>query len=72
MSILFRIFRGLLYGSTIGLVLGYVLYLVTGAITQLWQNATITPGQMGYLTFAITTLLGVAREYGKWLEEKSK
>jgi hypothetical protein len=66
-SLLFRLSKGFIYGTTVGLFFATAIYLIALPIFAL-GFITITPIAIGGLIFAAGVLSGVAYEYDGWLE----
>ena len=67
-SVLFRLVKGFLYGSIIGLFSGTAMYLLAGAVTAIANNLPVTPEQLFALIFGASVTAGIAKEYSDWLE----
>lgn len=65
--ILFRLMKGLIYGTVIGLIFGSALFLLASAVSQIaplpWDPAT-----WAALIFGASVVTGTAVEYSDWLE----
>lgn len=65
--LLFRLMKGLIYGSVVGLVFGTALYLLASAVSQIaplpWD-----PAVWAAIVFGASVTAGTAVEYSDWLE----
>jgi len=65
--VLFRLIKGFLYGSVIGLVFGTAIYLLAAAVAEIaalpWD-----PAVFAALIFGASVTAGTAHEYSVWLE----
>jgi len=69
-SPLFRLFKGVSYGATIGLFFGLGIYLLAKAVSGM-GFLEVPPETLGGIVFSSGILAGVAKEYSDWLEENS-
>jgi TctA family transporter len=66
--ILFRVFKGLIYGISLGLVFSVAIYLLASAVRAIAPSIP-DPSVLSAIIFAGSVTAGVASEYSKWLEE---
>jgi len=70
-KVLFRIAKGFLYGTVIGLFFATAIYLMASAVQAL--NPSIPdPAVLFGVIFGGSVLVGVAAEYDVWLKLKEK
>jgi len=67
--ILFRVFKGLIYGVNIGLVFSVAIYLLASAVKSVAPTIP-DPSVISGIVFAGSVVAGVAHEYSEWLEEE--
>jgi len=65
--VLFRLMKGLIYGSVIGMVFGSALYLLASAVNQI-APLPFAPAIWAALIFGASVVAGTAVEYSDWLE----
>ena len=65
--ILFRLMKGLIYGSVIGMVFGSGIYLLASAVNQV-APLPWTPATWAAIVFGASVVAGTAVEYSDWLE----
>jgi len=65
--VLFRLIKGLIYGSVIGMVFGSALYLLASAVNQI-APLPFAPTIWAALIFGASVTAGTAIEYSDWLE----
>jgi len=68
-SVLFRVFKGFVYGVNIGLVFSVAIYLLASAVRAM-APTTPDPSVISGVVFAGSVVAGVAHEYSEWLEEQ--
>jgi TctA family transporter len=68
-KILFRIFKGFIYGVSVGLVFSVAVYLLASAVRAIAPHVP-DPSVISGVIFAGSVTVGVAHEYSKWLEEE--
>jgi len=68
-KVLFRLLKGFVYGSVIGLFSGSALYLLCEAVNAI-ATIPVTPSAIFGLIFGASVVAGVAHEYSKWLESQ--
>ena len=66
--LLFRLFKGFIYGNVIGLIFGTAIYLLASAVSALAQ-LPYDPSLFLLLIYAASVTAGTAKEYSEWLEE---
>ncbi len=67
--VLFRLIKGFLYGSVIGLVFGTAIYLLAAAVDAI-AALPWNPGTFAALIFGASVTAGTAHEYSTWLEQQ--
>ena len=67
--LLFRLIKGFLYGSVIGLIFGTSVYLLADAVSAISQLPW-PAGVFAALIFGASTVAGTAHEYSEWLEQQ--
>lgn len=67
-SVLFRLVKGFLYGTVIGLFAGVAIFLLAAAVSSIAQSLPVTPGQLFSIIWGASATAGVAKEYSDWLE----
>jgi len=67
--VLFRVFKGFIYGVNIGLVFGAAIYLLASAVRSMAPTVP-DPSVISGIIFAGSVVAGVAHEYSEWLEEE--
>jgi ABC-type multidrug transport system permease subunit len=65
--LLFRLIKGLIYGSVVGLVFGSALYLLASAVNQI-APLPWNPTVWAAIVFGASVTAGTAVEYSDWLE----
>lgn len=65
--LLFRLIKGLIYGSVVGLVFGSALYLLASAVNQI-APLPWNPTVWAAIVFGASVTAGTAAEYSDWLE----
>jgi hypothetical protein len=68
-SVLFRVFKGFVYGVNIGLVFSVSIYLLASAVRSMAPTIP-DPSVISGIIFAGSVVTGVAHEYSEWLEEQ--
>ena len=68
-KVLFRVFKGLIYGVNIGLVFSVAIYLLASAVKSVAPTIP-DPSVISGIVFAGSVVAGVAHEYSEWLEEE--
>lgn len=67
--LLFRLIKGMIYGSVIGLVFGSAVYLLASAVHSIaplpWD-----PSTWAAIIFGASVTAGTAKEYSDWLDEQ--
>jgi len=71
-GLLFRISKGFLYGTTVGLYFSVAIFLLATAVAGLGFLIGTTPVLLAGLIFAVNVLAGVAYEYEGWLDQAEK
>jgi len=66
-KLLFRLIKGLIYGSVIGLIFSSAIYLLASAINAVVELPW-SPATWAALIFATSVVAGTASEYSEWLE----
>jgi len=69
--VLFRLMKGLIYGSVIGMVFGSALYLLASAVNQI-APLPFAPAIWAALIFGASVVAGTAVEYSDWLEKNAE
>jgi len=69
--ILFRLLKGFIYGTVVGLFAGAAIYLLCEAVNAVAQ-LPITPANIFALIFGASVVAGIAHEYSVWLESKDE
>jgi len=69
-KILFRLFKGFIYGNVIGLFSGSALYLLASAVNNITGGLPVAPIQFFALIYSASVVSGVASEYSDWLESQ--
>jgi ABC-type antimicrobial peptide transport system permease subunit len=67
--VLFRVFKGFIYGVSIGLVFSVAVYLLASAVRSMAPTVP-DPSVISGIIFAGSVVAGVAHEYSEWLEEE--
>ena len=67
--LLFRLIKGFLYGSVIGLIFGTAIYLLADAVSAISQLPW-SAGTFAALIFGASVVAGTAHEYSEWLESQ--
>jgi len=67
--LLFRLFKGFLYGAVIGLIFGTSIYMLAKAVNSI-STLSFNPDLWPALIFGASVTAGTAVEYSHWLEEK--
>jgi len=67
--VLFRVVKGLIYGSVLGLFFAYALYLLASAVSTI-APLPVTPTAIAAIIFGASVMAGVGAEYSQWLEEQ--
>jgi len=67
--ILFKLFKGFIYGNVIGLFSGVAIYLLASAVEVIAGGLPIAPTTFMSLIYGASVTAGVAVEYDRWLEE---
>jgi len=67
--LLFRLMKGMIYGSVVGLVFGSALYLLASAVNQI-APLPWNPTVWAAIVFGASVTAGTAVEYSDWLEEQ--
>ena len=65
--ILFRLFKGFLYGILIGFWAGIAIYLLAAGVESI-ADIPFMPSQFFGLIFGASAAAGVIAEYSRWLE----
>ena len=65
--LLFRLIKGLIYGSVVGLIFGSAIYLLATAVNQV-SPLPWDPGVWAGLIFGASVTAGTAVEYSDWLK----
>jgi hypothetical protein len=65
--LLFRLIKGLIYGSVIGLVFGSAIYLLASAVNQV-APLPWSPAVWAAIIFGASVTAGTAVEYSDWLD----
>ena len=68
-KVLFRVFKGFIYGVNIGLVFSVAIYLLASAVKSMAPTIP-DPSVISGVVFAGSVVAGVAHEYSDWLEEE--
>jgi hypothetical protein len=71
-SVLFRVAKGFIYGSAIGLFFATAIYLLAVAVAGLGFLTGISPTGLAALIFASGVVSGIAHEYSVWLGEQGE
>jgi len=66
--LLFRLFKGFIYGNVIGLIFGTAIYLLASAVNAI-AALPYDPRLFMLLIYAASVMAGTAKEYSEWLEE---
>lgn len=71
-SVLFKLFKGFIYGNVFGLIFGVAIYLLASAVAVI-AAATggalpITPTMFLILIYGASVVSGTAVEYSRWLD----
>ena len=73
--VLFRLFKGFIYGNVIGLIFGVAIYLLASAVNMIAMSMNtalpISPTYFLLLIYGASVTAGTATEYSNWLEEQS-
>jgi hypothetical protein len=67
--VLFRVFKGFIYGVNIGLVFSVAIYLLASAVRSVAPTIP-DPSVISGIVFAGSVVAGVAHEYSEWLDEE--
>jgi TctA family transporter len=67
---MFKVLKGFLYGTVLGLMFGVPIYLLASAVDAI-APLTVTPAILFSIVFAASVTIGVAKEYDMWLDEES-
>jgi hypothetical protein len=65
--LLFRLMKGLIYGSVVGIVFAFAIYLLASAVVAI-VALPVNPGTLAGIVFAACVMAGVGAEYSDWLE----
>ena len=65
--LLFRLMKGLIYGSVVGLVFASAIFLLASAVNQV-SPLPWDPSVWAALIFGASVTAGTAVEYSDWLE----
>jgi len=65
--LLFRLIKGLIYGSVIGMIFGSALYMLASAVDQI-APLPWSPAVWAAIIFGASVTAGTAVEYSDWLE----
>jgi len=65
--LLFRLIKGMIYGSVVGLVFGSAIYLLASAVNQI-APLPWPPSAWAAIIFGASVTAGTAVEYSDWLE----
>jgi hypothetical protein len=68
-SVLFRVGKGFIYGSGIGILFAVTIYLLATSVVGLGFLA-IAPALLAGMIFASGLMSGVSYEYNQWLKEQ--
>jgi len=68
--VLFRLFKGFIYGNVFGLIFGTAIYLLASAVNVIAGGLPITPTTFMALIYGASVVTGTAVEYSHWLEEQ--
>lgn len=73
--VLFRLFKGFIYGNVFGLIFGVAIYLLASAVDVLAKvnggaGLPVQPTTFMALIYAASVVTGTAVEYSHWLEEQ--
>ena len=73
--VLFRLFKGFIYGNVFGLIAGVAIFLLASAVDLIASSVTpyngglpITPAMFLLLIYAASVTTGVIVEYDEWLD----
>jgi len=66
--ILFRLFKGFIYGNIFGLIFGTAIYLLATAVDVISGGLPISPTTFMALIYSASVVTGTAVEYSEWLE----
>lgn len=67
-SVLFKVAKGFIYGSGVGIFSATAIYLLANTVARL-GFLSVDPTLLAGIVFAAGVLSGVAHEYSEWLEE---
>ena len=65
--LLFRLIKGMIYGSVVGLVFGSAIYLLASAVNAI-APLPWPPAAWAAIIFGASVTAGTAVEYSDWLE----
>ncbi|MBS7642773.1 MAG: hypothetical protein QW374_04945 [Candidatus Bathyarchaeia archaeon] len=68
-SVLFRVAKGFIYGSGVGIFFATAIYLLASAVASL-GFLTVDPAVLAGIVFAAGVVSGIAHEYSVWLDEE--
>ncbi|MEM2351648.1 MAG: hypothetical protein QXT26_04495 [Thermoproteota archaeon] len=71
-SVLFRIAKGFIYGSAIGIFFATSIYLLATAVAGLGFLVGVNPTGLAAIVFAAGVVSGIAHEYSEWLSEQGE
>lgn len=67
-SVMFKVIKGFLYGTVLGLMFGVSIYLLASAVDAI-APLPATPAVLMAIIFGASVTVGVAKEYDAWLDE---
>jgi len=67
--LLFRLFKGFIYGVIIGFFAGTGIYLLAAAVAAI-ATIPLTPAEFFALIFGSSAAMGTIAEYSAWLDQE--